>query len=364
MLFRSSKFLAAALVGGLIPLLSLRAQEPPPTKPAAPGDAAKTEAKAKSKAETPKTSTDPIDRIKEEGLKRSQVMATLSYLTDVIGPRLTGSPNLKRANEWTCQTLTKWGLANAHLEAWGPFGRGWTLKRFSAQVVEPQCIPADRLPQGLVPRDRGHAGRPGRLLRRQDRGRLRQVQGQAQGGDRADRPAAEVAARFEPLATRKTDKRAAQPGRRRRAHAVPARPDGPAAATEPHRGRTQGRPGDRGRAARRGERAAAAPAARAGPARRAAEPLRPRDAGPDGAGPQEGQVPGRRGRRAAGRLQLAGGGRHALRRPGERPGRLDVPHADRGQRGRPGGSPPGTRTPPRSCPRSSWPRSTTTAWSG
>lgn len=48
-----------------------------------------------------KPSNDPIARIKDEGMNRSQVMATLSYLTDVIGPRLTASPNLKRANEWT-----------------------------------------------------------------------------------------------------------------------------------------------------------------------------------------------------------------------------------------------------------------------
>ena len=58
---------------------------------------------------TAKAQPELVDRIKEEGLKRSQVMATLSYLTDVIGPRLTGSPNLKRANEWTCQTLASGG---------------------------------------------------------------------------------------------------------------------------------------------------------------------------------------------------------------------------------------------------------------
>src|SRR5215470_12727191 len=68
---------------------------------------------------------DPIARIREEGLKHSQVMETLSYLSDVIGPRLTGSPNLKRANEWTRDRMTRWGLQNAHLESWGPFGRGW-----------------------------------------------------------------------------------------------------------------------------------------------------------------------------------------------------------------------------------------------
>ena len=73
---------------------------------------------------------DPIVRIKDEGMNRSQVMQTLSYLSDVIGPRLTASPNMKHACEWTRDTMTKWGLQNAHLEAW-PFGRGWSLKRFT-----------------------------------------------------------------------------------------------------------------------------------------------------------------------------------------------------------------------------------------
>ena len=75
-----------------------------------------------------------IDKIKDEGMNRSEVMKTLSYLTDVIGGRLTNSPNMKRANEWTRDTMAKWGMENAKLVAWGPFGRGWSLKRFSAQV--------------------------------------------------------------------------------------------------------------------------------------------------------------------------------------------------------------------------------------
>ena len=62
----------------------------------------------------------PVAKIRDEGLNRSQVMQTLSYLSDVIGPRLTASPGMKRANEWTRDTLTKWGLQNAHLESWGP----------------------------------------------------------------------------------------------------------------------------------------------------------------------------------------------------------------------------------------------------
>jgi carboxypeptidase Q len=102
-------------------------------------------------SESSAKATDAIARIRDEGMNRSQAMQTLSYLTEVIGPRLTGSPNLKRANEWTRDTLVSWGLTNAHLEAWGPFGRGWSLKRFSAQVVEPLSIPLIGFPNAWSP---------------------------------------------------------------------------------------------------------------------------------------------------------------------------------------------------------------------
>src|SRR5215203_2959628 len=96
-----------------------------------------------------------IDKIRDEGLKNSQVMQTLSYLTDVIGGRLTGSPNMKRANEWTRDTMAKWGMQNARLESWGPFGRGWSLKGFSAQVIQPQTIPVIAFPKAWSPSTRG-----------------------------------------------------------------------------------------------------------------------------------------------------------------------------------------------------------------
>lgn len=94
---------------------------------------------------------DVIDKIKEEGTKNSQVMQTLSYLTDVIGGRLTNSPNMKRANEWTRDQMAKWGMENAKLVAWGPFGRGWELKRFSAQVTAPQSFPVIAYPKAWSP---------------------------------------------------------------------------------------------------------------------------------------------------------------------------------------------------------------------
>ena len=97
------------------------------------------------------TAADPIGKIKDEGMNRSQVMATLSHLTDVIGPRLTGTPALKKANEWTRDELTKFGLSNAHLEPWGPFGRGWTLQSFTAEMSEPQVRPLEAFPKAWSP---------------------------------------------------------------------------------------------------------------------------------------------------------------------------------------------------------------------
>jgi hypothetical protein len=106
------------------------------------------------------TAQTPIDRIKDEGMNRSQVMQTLSYLTNGIGPRLTNSPGMKRANEWTRDKMTEWGMANAHLEAWGPFGRGWSLRRFSAQVTAPQAFPVIAYPFAWSPGTNGTISAP------------------------------------------------------------------------------------------------------------------------------------------------------------------------------------------------------------
>jgi len=80
-------------------------------------------------------------RIRDEGFKHSHVMEFGSALSDGIGPRLTGSPNMKKANEWTCDTLTKIGLENAHLEDWGEFGMGWQQINTWARMVSPDSEP-------------------------------------------------------------------------------------------------------------------------------------------------------------------------------------------------------------------------------
>ena len=81
-----------------------------------------------------------VDKIREEGLKRSQIPDNARYLMDVIGPRLTGSPAMKRANEWTAGKMREYGLENVHLEPW-EFGRGWEEVSYFGRMTEPFVKP-------------------------------------------------------------------------------------------------------------------------------------------------------------------------------------------------------------------------------
>ena len=149
--------------------------------------------------------SDPVGRIRDEGMNHSQVMKTLSYLTDVIGPRLTGSPNLRRANDWTQASFTGWGLKNAHQEAWGPFGRGWSLKRFSAQVVEPQTIPLIAYPKAWSPGFDQPLTAPVVFVDAKTEADFQKYKGKIKGAIVLVSPVRETAAHFEPLALRITD---------------------------------------------------------------------------------------------------------------------------------------------------------------
>ena len=94
----------------------------------------------------PQPATENIDlamyaRIREEGFKHSHVMQFGAALADGIGPRLTGSPNMAKANAWTRDTLTTIGLSNAHLEDWGEFGMGWQQINTWVRMVSPDPEP-------------------------------------------------------------------------------------------------------------------------------------------------------------------------------------------------------------------------------
>ena len=92
-----------------------------------------------------------VHRIKQEALENSRVMDHVFYLVEVYGPRLTGSPGFRGAADWAVERLQEWGLENARLEPWGPFGQGWSYTRFSAHLVEPQYEALIGVPLGWTP---------------------------------------------------------------------------------------------------------------------------------------------------------------------------------------------------------------------
>ena len=98
---------------------------------------------------------DMVTQIRQEEFKNSQVMETASELMDRIGPRLTGSPQMKNANEWTKTKLAEWGVSNAHLETWGPFGRGWQYEACAVRMVAPDHAELLALPQAWTPGTNG-----------------------------------------------------------------------------------------------------------------------------------------------------------------------------------------------------------------
>jgi carboxypeptidase Q len=92
-------------------------------------------------------SSDVVARIRREAYEHSQVMAIASYLTDVVGPRLTNSPNLRRAQAYARDQLQSWGIRDARLERWGPFGRGWALDAIDVSLASPDVAPLIAYPK-------------------------------------------------------------------------------------------------------------------------------------------------------------------------------------------------------------------------
>jgi hypothetical protein len=96
-----------------------------------------------------------IRMFQEEGSQHSRIMEVMGYLTDVYGPRLTNSPNIRAAAEYTVKTLNDWGLANVHEETWGPFGHGWSSELFDANEIAPQHFPLIAYPKAWTPGTNG-----------------------------------------------------------------------------------------------------------------------------------------------------------------------------------------------------------------
>lgn len=99
---------------------------------------------------------DVVGRIREEGFQRSQVMELAWQMTDVLGPRLTGSPGMRRAQQWARQRMEELGLVNTVIEPFGEHGVGWTNVYTSLHLLEPSYQPLIGYPQAFTP---GTAGR-------------------------------------------------------------------------------------------------------------------------------------------------------------------------------------------------------------
>jgi hypothetical protein len=95
-----------------------------------------------------------VARIKQEALTRSQVMDHVSWMSDVYGPRVTGTPNYQRAADWAMKKFNEWGFANVHSERFA-FGQGWRVERFSAHIISPEPQPIIGYPRSYSPSTKG-----------------------------------------------------------------------------------------------------------------------------------------------------------------------------------------------------------------
>ena len=123
-------------------------------------------ASATGMAQAPMAGVDAatISRIRGEAMTRSQAMETHWWLSEVYGPRATGTPAYQQGADWVMKKFAEWGLQNIHVERF-PFGQGWTIERFSINQITPQTASLvgqpRRAPDERCGLGRGHeAARP------------------------------------------------------------------------------------------------------------------------------------------------------------------------------------------------------------
>src|SRR5437899_2628785 len=118
--------ICTGFIGVVVGRTGLQAQAPPAAAKAAPAalDAASAQALALDQ------------KVMADARNNSEVLKNLTYLSDDIGARLTGSANLRRANDWTALKMQEYGLSNVHLEPW-TIPAAWERGRATARIVEP-----------------------------------------------------------------------------------------------------------------------------------------------------------------------------------------------------------------------------------
>lgn len=146
-----------------------------------------------------------VNRIKAEAFENSKVMDHMFYLTDVHGPRLTGSPGYKEAGDWVVSRLTEYGLANVKEEKWGPFGRGWTCRHFEGHMLEPQYSSLIGFPLAWSAGTEGAVSGEAVQVSIENEKDFEKYQGKLKGKIVLSQPLKEVAFQTNPLGRRYTD---------------------------------------------------------------------------------------------------------------------------------------------------------------
>jgi hypothetical protein len=146
-----------------------------------------------------------VAQIIDEGTERSRVMETLGWLTDVYGPRLSWSPEYRKAAHWTMEALRGWGLQNVQKEKWSPLGRGWTLERYSAHVTTPTPFPLISFPKAWSPGTKGTVSGELIYLDAKTDSSLETYKGKLAGKFVLLSDPVKVRPPFQPLATREQD---------------------------------------------------------------------------------------------------------------------------------------------------------------
>jgi hypothetical protein len=152
-----------------------------------------------------KVDRDAVNRIKKEASEHSGLRDVLSYITDVTGARLTGSPGIQQAQKWIVGKLGEYGLADPHLELWGPFGRGWSLEGFVANMTKPEFKPLIAYPKAWSPSTQGTIRGEPIYLDAKDESGLELYRGKLRGRIVLIAPPREVRPHFEPDARRLSD---------------------------------------------------------------------------------------------------------------------------------------------------------------
>lgn len=110
-------------------------------------------------APPPPAAAPELNRVIDQGFAHSEVMSTAHHLMDVIGPRLSNSPQMRQAETWTQERFKAWGLKNVHKEGF-KFGRGWSIAASSVRMTAPRAIQLTAMPVAWTPPTKGTVSAP------------------------------------------------------------------------------------------------------------------------------------------------------------------------------------------------------------